>query len=57
LRYFDANLNKEDCNAFASDHTAKSVHQCHAINPSGLGSNWCGAMAKISVDLISANIK
>jgi uncharacterized protein (TIGR02001 family) len=59
LRYFDTNLNKGDCNAFTSDHTATGFTNVTAINPGGAGSNWCGAtfIAKISVDLTSANLK
>jgi len=59
LRYFDTNLNKGDCNAFTSDHTATGSTNVTAINPGGLGSNWCGAtfIAKLSVDLTSANLK
>jgi len=59
LRYFDTNLNKGDCNAFTSDQTASGVSNVTAINPGGLGSNWCGAtfIAKLSVDLTSANLK
>jgi uncharacterized protein (TIGR02001 family) len=59
LRYFDTNLNKGDCNAFTSDHTASGMSNVTSINPSGAGSNWCGAtfIAKISVDLTSANLK
>jgi uncharacterized protein (TIGR02001 family) len=58
LRYYDTDLNKGDCNAFTSDHTASGVAST-AINPGGPGSNWCGAtfIAKLSVDLTSANLK
>ncbi len=50
LRYYDTNLNKGDCNAFTSDYTASGTSNVTAINPSGLGSNWCGAayIAKLS---------
>jgi uncharacterized protein (TIGR02001 family) len=59
LRYFDTNLNKGDCNAFTSDHTASGISNVTAINPSGAGSNWCGAafIAKLSVDLTKDNLK
>ncbi len=43
LRYYDTNLNKGDCNAFTSDHTARFTGDFTAINPLGFGSNWCGA--------------
>ena len=59
LRYSDTNLNKGDCNAFTSDHTATGVFST-AINPGGPGSNWCGArfVAKLSVDMTAAaNLK
>jgi uncharacterized protein (TIGR02001 family) len=59
LRYYDTDLNKGDCNAFTSDHTASGISNVTAINPGGQGSNWCGAtfIAKLSVDLTSANLK
>ncbi len=59
LRYFDTDLSKGDCNAFTSDHTAALNGSFTAINPTGAGSNWCGAtfIAKLSVDLTSANLK
>ena len=58
LRYFDTDLNKGDCNAFTSDHTASGVSST-SINPGGPGSNWCGAtfIAKLSVDLTKDNLK
>jgi uncharacterized protein (TIGR02001 family) len=58
LRYFDTNLNKGDCNAFTSDHTASGVFST-PINPGGPGSNWCGPafIAKLSVDLTAANLQ
>jgi uncharacterized protein (TIGR02001 family) len=51
FRYYDTNLNKGDCNAFTSDHTASGVAST-PINPGGPGSDWCGAafIAKLSVD-------
>jgi uncharacterized protein (TIGR02001 family) len=59
LRYSDTNLSKGDCNAFTGDFTAGGTTNVTAINPSGLGSNWCGAtfIAKLSVDLTAANLK
>ena len=59
LRYFDTNLNKGDCNAFTSDHTARFDGSFTAINPSGVGSNWCSAafIAKLSIDLTKDNLK
>jgi hypothetical protein len=43
FRYYDTNLNKGDCNAFTSDHTARFTGSVTPINPGGFGSNWCGA--------------
>lgn len=60
LRYVDTNLSKGDCNAMTSDHTATGTTNVTAINPSGVGSKWCGAtfVAKLSADLtLNANIK
>ncbi len=59
LRYHDTNLNKGDCNAFTSDHTATGVFTT-AINPGGPASRWCGAafVAKLSMDAtLNTNIK
>ena len=43
LRYFDTNMNKGDCNAFTSDHTASGIATT-PINPfPAPGSSWCGA--------------
>ena len=60
LRYIDTNLNKGDCNAFTSDHTAAGTTNITPINPGGLGSNWCGGrfVARLSADLtVNTNIK
>ena len=59
LRYSDTNLSKGDCNAFTSDFaargniTATTGTSITAINPSGVGSSWCGAagIVKLSADL------
>ncbi len=59
LRYYDTDLNKGDCNAFTSDHTATGIATT-PINPSPLpGSNWCGAafIAKLSVDTALSALK
>ena len=58
LRYYDTDLNKGDCNAFTSDHTASGVFST-PINPGGPASNWCSAtfIAKLSVDLTKDNLK
>ena len=60
LRYIDTDLNKGDCNAFTSDHTATGTTNVTTINPGGLGSNWCGArfVARLSADLtVNTNLK
>ncbi len=66
LRYSDTNLSKGDCNAFTSDFaargniTATSGTSLTPINPSGVGSNWCGAagIVKLSADLTAmTNLK
>jgi uncharacterized protein (TIGR02001 family) len=60
LRYIDTDLNKGDCNAFTSDHTAAiGTANRTAIN-SGNGSNWCGGrfVARLSADLtVNTNLK
>ena len=66
IRYSDTNLSKGDCNAFTSDFaargniTAASGTSITAINPTGVGSNWCGAagIVKLSADLTAmTNLK
>jgi len=59
VRYYTTNLNKGDCNAFTSDHTAMGGGNITAINPFGVGSNWCSqtVVAKLSSDLTLANLK
>jgi len=59
LRYFDTDLNKGDCNAFTSAQNARFDGSFTSINPSGMGTNWCGAtfIAKLSVDLTKDNLK
>ena len=59
LRYVDTDLNKGDCNAFTSDHTATGTANATAIN-FGPGSDWCGArfVARLSADLtVNTNLK
>jgi hypothetical protein len=60
LRYSDTNLSKADCNAFTSDFTATFNGSFSNINPTGVGSNWCGAagIVKLSADLTAmTNLK
>lgn len=60
LRYSDTDLSKADCNAFTSDYTASPSGDFSPINPSGVGSKWCGAtfIAKLSADVtLQSNLK
>jgi uncharacterized protein (TIGR02001 family) len=60
LRYSDTDLNKGDCNAFTSAFNATGTTNVTPINPTGAGSNWCGAagIAKLSFDLTAmTNLK
>ena len=59
LRYSDTDLIKADCNAFTSDPTASFDGSYSPINPTGVGSNWCGAtfIAKLSADLTLGVLK
>jgi len=60
LRYSDTDLSKANCNAFTSDNTATFNNSFSSINPSGVGSKWCGAtgIAKLSFDLTAmTNLK
>jgi hypothetical protein len=56
LRYSGTDLNKGDCNAFTSDHTAGFTGSFTPINPGGFGSKWCGHafVAKFSVDIVAS---
>ncbi len=60
LRYSDTNLSRANCNAFTSDNTARFSNSFSPINPTGVGSTWCGAtgIAKLSADLTAmTNLK
>lgn len=60
LRYSDTDLSKANCNAFTSDYTATPSGSFSAINPTGVGSKWCGStfIAKLSADVtLQSNIK
>ncbi|MBI5131768.1 MAG: hypothetical protein HZA66_20200 [Rhodopseudomonas palustris] len=60
LRYSDTDLSKANCNAFTSDYTATPSGSFSPINPTGVGSKWCGStfIAKLSADLtLMSNIK
>jgi uncharacterized protein (TIGR02001 family) len=58
FRYYDTDLNKGNCNAFTSDHTATGVSTT-PINPGGPGSDWCGTafIVKLSVDTMASAFK
>ncbi|KWV59094.1 hypothetical protein AS156_32830 [Bradyrhizobium macuxiense] len=60
IRYSDTNLSKGDCNAFTSAFNAGGTTNVTPINPSGAGSNWCGATAavRLTADLTAmSNLK
>lgn len=60
IRYSDTNLSKGDCNAFTSAFNAGGTTNVTSINPSGAGSNWCGATAavRLTADLTAmSNLK
>ena len=51
LRYYDTNLTQAECNAFTSaSNSSFATGNVTTQNPTGLGSNWCGAayIAKLS---------
>jgi hypothetical protein len=61
LRYVDTDLSRSNCNVLTGDQGASfAPGNITAINPSGLGSNWCGStfVAKLSFDLTAnTNLK
>lgn len=62
LRYYDTDLSEGQCNAITSDFNAtySPTNVIAGLNPSGLGSKWCGQQYVISLkaDLTyGANIK
>ena len=60
LRYSDSDLSKANCNAFTSTFDGSGTTNVNPINPSGVGSNWCGAagIVKLSADLTAmTNLK
>ncbi|MBN9042768.1 MAG: hypothetical protein J0H38_16035 [Rhizobiales bacterium] len=60
IRYSDTDLSRANCNAFTSDHTATFDGSFSPINPSGVGSGWCGpaGIVKLSADLTAmTNLK
>jgi uncharacterized protein (TIGR02001 family) len=60
LRYSDTDLSKGNCNAFTSAFNASGTADVTPINPTGAGSNWCGAagVVRLSADLTAlSNLK
>jgi hypothetical protein len=61
FRYYDTDLSKANCNVLTGDHTAAfSPVFITPLNPSGLGSNWCGAafIVALHADLtLGSNVK
>ena len=61
FRYYDTDLSKSNCNVLTGAHTAvPSPAFITPINPSGLGTNWCGAafIVALKADLtLNSNIK
>ena len=61
FRYYDTDLSEANCNVLMSDHTATfSPSNVTSINPSGLGSRWCGSalVLKAAFDLtVNTNLK
>ncbi len=61
FRYYDTDLSRSNCDVLTSDHTATyNPSNVTPINPSGLGSNWCGSafVAKLSFDMtVNTNLK
>ncbi len=61
FRYVDTDLSRSNCNVLTGDQGASfGVGNITTINPSGLGSNWCGStfVAKLSFDLTAnTNLK
>jgi uncharacterized protein (TIGR02001 family) len=59
LRYSDTDLSQANCNAFTGDNTATFNGSFSPINPSGVGSKWCGAafVAKLSLDFTASALK
>jgi uncharacterized protein Gcw-chp len=60
FRYSDTDLSKGNCNAFTSAFNASGTTNVTPINPTGAGTNWCGAagIVKLSADLTAmTNLK
>ena len=60
FRYYDTDLSKANCNVLTSAQSATfAVGNITPINPSGLGSNWCGAafIVALKADLTLGSLK
>ncbi len=60
VRYYDTDLSRSNCDVLTGDHSASfNTGNITAINPSGLGSSWCGqtVVAKLSADLTFGSLK
>jgi len=61
FRYYDTDLSKANCNVLTGAHTAAaSPAFITPINPSGLGTNWCGSafIVALKADLtLNSNVK
>ncbi len=60
LRYSDTDLSQANCNAFTSDFSSTFNGSFSPINPTGVGSKWCGqaGIVKLSADLTAvSNLK
>ncbi len=61
FRYYDTDLTRSNCDVLTSDFTARAnPGNITSINPSGLGSDWCGSafVAKLSFDMtVNTNLK
>jgi uncharacterized protein (TIGR02001 family) len=59
LRYSGTDLSQANCNAYTGDHTATFNGSFSPINPSGVGSKWCGNVfiAKLAADFTLSSLK
>jgi hypothetical protein len=60
FRYYDTDLSRANCNVLTGDHTATfNVANISAINPSGLGSNWCRSafIVSLKADVTAKDLK
>lgn len=60
VRYYDSDLSKANCNVLTSAQSASYAGaNITPINPSGLGSNWCGAAVVVALkaDLTYGSLK